>query len=94
MAGRIGRHDKAEAPLVMAVGSDELIAPDLLRRQDHRAAAAEDDPPLVHQIAQGLAKDGVILLLAEVQLLGQPARLLRAIVLALEMSEDFRFQLL
>jgi hypothetical protein len=48
----------------------------------------------VHEVAQRLAKGGVMLLLVEIERLGQLARPLGAVLLALEMTENFIFDLL
>ena len=63
MAAGIRRHDEPKAPLVVPIGSDELIPGCVLRREHDRPARPEHDMPLVHQFLERIAK-GVIRLLA------------------------------
>jgi hypothetical protein len=91
---RVGRDHEAEAALVVAVRALDLVGGRLLRREHDRAARAEADAALVHEVAQRLAKRRVMLFAGKVQLVREPARLLRLVVVGLQVAEDAFLDLL
>jgi len=89
--GRIGRYDKPKATAVVAITAHDSGGFRFLGRQHHAAPGAQHDAPRVHQLAQRLAK--TVVLEREIQILSQSFRLLWPILIALEMTENFRIKM-
>ena len=77
----------------MPVGAYELVLGVMLRRKHDRSACAEHDAARVHQIAQGIAKCVIVVLILDLKIAGQPASALRPILARLEVLNDSIFQM-
>ena len=89
---RIGRHHKPKAPQVMPVNAHEFVAArrPLRGRQQQMAPRAQDHVPLMHQVAQRIAKCVVLFVVVQIQVAGQSARPLGPIVGRFEMFKYSR----
>ena len=93
VAGRVGRHQEAEAPLVVPVGAEDLAVGRLRGGQHDRPLGAEHDPPGAHQLFQGVAEGVEVLVgVGDLKVVGQPARPLGAVVGGLQVVNDLGVQ--
>ena len=92
VAPRVPRLDEAKSLAVMPIHANDRPRGLLLRRQNHRSLAAQNHPPLPHQIAQRRAKR-MVFLFSNFQLARQFARPQWPAARRLEVIHNLRFNL-